>query len=961
MKAFANYPISIFMSCVLLISGYTNGQVSDDQWMKTVSMDVAGFKENKGQVMTTDVRSSPDVLYIYSAKNFNLVLKAKGFSYELIQHKTPPSISEATGLASTEANVSTALNMDEVVTQLERFDATFIGASKDCHLIAANQLPGYANYYTSSETGPVTGVRSFKQITYQNLYPNIDLVFIAPAAYHEILRYQYIVHPGGNTNHIRIRYNTFHKVRVVNNALVIEGSFGFVNEERLFSYQENKSHEIPSTFKLNGNELSFQIKDYDRNNTLIIDPDIVWGTYYGDDFADDNAKEIEIDAEGNILVTGETATTANFTTEGAFQTTFGTGKFDAFIMKWSPEGNRIWVTYYGGNDRECGFGLKTDQQSNVYCTGDTRSAHLYLVNPHQPNFGGIVDVFILKLNKNGLAQWATYYGGADEDHNDGGIYLDNLANVYVCGWTESFENIATPGTHQPDKGMIMDAFLVKFNTDGIRLWSTYYGGDDEDRAHSLALDRDNSIYMSGTTPSLNNIATEGTSQPYCGGALDIFLVKFTTDGQRLWGTYYGGADNEHGREASMDEAGLFYITGYTTSETNISTPDAYQRNWATGYTSEGIKNPDACLAMYDANGILVYGTYLGGIGADYGRALKLEADGSVIIVGSTQSTGLGTNGVYQKLKSVGKDAFIAKFNSNGLLNWFTYVGGNGNDEGEEMAVDSNNNIYITGTTNSTIGIATPGAYEDTLLNNTVDDIMMLKFIDRCYDKYETNNSAKTATPLTVPENNFLQINAQIGVGGDKDFYSFANDASSPAIQIQLSNLPADYNLYLIGTNGKQVAKSILTGMTDEEINYQTIVVGTYKVKVQAANTSIFNDTVCYDLSISLIQPSLRTNENSVEVEDSSSQQFGFENPEIEDTFQVYPNPATTQVFLGFQENTVVVMGVQVFDMLGRLKYERFDLSYSSCVIDVSDWNEGMYLLMLRFDDKKFSQKLLISK
>ena len=63
MKAFANYPISIFMSCVLLISGYTNGQVSDDQWMKTVSMDVAGFKENKGQVMTTDVRSSPDVLY----------------------------------------------------------------------------------------------------------------------------------------------------------------------------------------------------------------------------------------------------------------------------------------------------------------------------------------------------------------------------------------------------------------------------------------------------------------------------------------------------------------------------------------------------------------------------------------------------------------------------------------------------------------------------------------------------------------------------------------------------------------------------------------------------------------------------------------------------------------------------------------------------------------------------------
>lgn len=961
MKAIANYAISIFISGLLLISNSSNGQVSDEQWMKKGSLDVAGFKENKGQILTTDGRISQEVLYIYSAKDFNLALKKKGFSYELTGHKVPPSISEAYGKKLTEPDGTPSRVSGEAATQVERFDATFIGASQNCTLVASVQLPGYANYYTSNETAPVTGVRSFKEITYHNLYPNIDLVFIAPADCTETLRYQYVVRPGGNPNHIRIRYNTFHQVRIVNNTLVIEGSLGFINEARLFAYQEDKKQAIQSSFKLKANELSFQTGNYDCKRILIIDPDIVWGTYYGDDFSDDNAKEIETDAEGNILVTGETASTANFTTEGAFQTTFGAGKYDAFIMKWSPDGNRIWVTYYGGNDRECGFGLKTDDESNVYCTGDTRSIHLYLLNPHQPTFGGIVDVFMLKLDKNGLLQWATYYGGAAEDHNDGGICLDQFENIYVCGWTESFENISTPGSHQPEKGMIMDAFLAKFNSNGTRLWCTYYGGDDEDRAHSLSLDRDNNVYMTGTTPSYNNIATPGTTQPYCGGALDIFLIKFTTDGQRTWGTYYGGADNEHGRESAMDDAGLFYMTGYTTSEYNIATPDAYQRNWATGYTNEGAKNPDACLAMFDANGILVYGTYLGGTGADYGRALKLEPEGSILMVGSTQSTGLGTTGVYQKLKSNGKDAFMAKFSGNGMLVWFTYVGGNGTDEGEEMAVDSYNNIYITGTTNSTLGIATPGAFKDSLSNNTVDDVMILRFFDRCFDKFETNNSAKTATALTIPESNFLQVNAEIGVAGDKDFYAFGNTAGNSAIQIQLSNLPADYNLYLIGTNGKQVAKSVLPGVAEEEILYQTTIVGTYKVKVQAANTAVFNDTVCYDLLISLTQPSLRVGIETDENADTASPHFYFENPEIEDAFQVYPNPATSQVYLESQEYAVTDMGVQVFDMLGRLTFERLSIPCSSLAIDVSGWSEGVYLLLIRHDDKKFAQKLLISR
>ena len=214
---------------------------------------------------------------------------------------------------------------------------------------------------------------------------------------------------------------------------------------------------------------------------------------------------------------------------------------------------------------------------NIYSTGDTRSDHLFMLNAHQPAFGGIVDVFMLKLDKNGMIIWSTFLGGANEDHNDGGIYIDTLDNLFICGWSESNENISTPDAYQPQKGLMMDAFVAKFTTSGERIWSTYYGGDDEDRAHAMAVDRSNNIYVTGTSPSLNNISTPGTQQPECGGALDVFIVKFDGDGRRLWATYYGGLRDEHGRECTFDASGNFAITGYSSSENNISTADAYQR------------------------------------------------------------------------------------------------------------------------------------------------------------------------------------------------------------------------------------------------------------------------------------------------------------------------------------------------------------------------------------------------
>lgn len=930
-------------------------QTIGNEWQSMVSPSSHGFMENKGQFANAGIQQQDKIRYVYSDRNFNLILTDNGFSYELIQDRKSSAVSEATGV---EAAPSDKVSGQDGL-RTERFDVRFIGTSAHCMMTAEGPLPGYANYYNGGNTNPVTGVSSYSTVIYHNLYPEIDLIFMAPGDAKTPLRYQYIVHPGGNIKNIRLQYHMLQRARLTEGVLLFDGSLGFVKEENLFCYQEDKSHPLPASFRLKGNQLSFDVKETDPTRTLIIDPDIVWSTYYGDDFSDDNAKEITLDAEGNILVAGETATKTSFTTEGVFQTLYAGGKYDAFVMKWSPKGERLWVTYYGGNDRDCAFGLQSDDSLSIYCTGDTRSDHLFMLNAHQPTFGGIVDVFMLKLDKNGMIIWSTFLGGANEDHNDGGIYIDTLDNLFICGWSESNENISTPDAYQPQKGLMMDAFVAKFTTSGERIWSTYYGGDDEDRAHAMAVDRSNNIYVTGTSPSLNNISTPGTQQPECGGSLDVFIVKFDGDGRRLWATYYGGLRDEHGRECTFDASGNFAITGYSSSENNISTADAYQRNWATGYTAEGNPNPDIYLATFDENGLLQYGTYLGGTGADYGRALKLEADGSYIIAGSTQSTGLGTTGVYQKNKSTGKDAFISKFSWSGQLEWFTYFGGNGFDDGEEMALDECNHIYITGTVNSTTGIATPGAFKDSLSDNTFDDIMIAKFADKCFDNFEKNNNANSAAPLIIHEDGKLLIDGMIDTVGDKDFYSFSNTSALSAIQLELSNLPADYNLYLIGTNGKQVAKSIIVGLDDEYIYYNTTVVGTYKVKVMAKISSEFNDSICYDLLITLMPPALHSDEDK---------ERDLEMPvpsvwpgTVLPRLSIFPNPASDRIYLNLLNQDDSDPEIYFYDMAGRVICYLRPVDHTLMEVDIAAWEDGMYLVVLKSGQMNYPQKLQISR
>jgi hypothetical protein len=369
---------------------------------------------------------------------------------------------------------------------------------------------------------------------------------------------------------------------------------------------------------------------------------------------------------------------------------------------------RVWGTYFGGEFDDIITATYTDANKNLYVCGYTNSSGFIATSgAFQFNFGSPPysynkDAFLAKFDSSGTRIWGTYYGDSDPQTGDG-LFGDLQGNIYLSGAALGTGTMmATPGAFQTTAG---GGYLSKFSSSGVRIWATQYNGTNI----KCITDKSNNVYIFGKTGSTSGIATSNGHQTSAAGWTDCFIAKFDPNGNRIWGTYYGGASTDNPGSCAIDTNNNLYICGtsQTSSGTAIATSNSYQNINGGSY--------DAFLAKFDSLGTRQWGTYYGGVGFDWGNSCEVDSNGNVYLIGTaSNSTVFPTSNCHQSSFGGGSyDAFIVKFSGSGLRIWSTFYGGDGDDEGIDCSVFKSNIIFCGTTTSTNTAIPSPGGFLST--------------------------------------------------------------------------------------------------------------------------------------------------------------------------------------------------------------------------------------------------------
>lgn len=513
------------------------------------------------------------------------------------------------------------------------------------------------------------------------------------------LEQDFVVHPGGNVADIKVEFKGATSLSINGDgSFMAETPFGSISEAAPYSFQED-GEEVASAFVLSENVLGFTAAS--SVGKLTIDPTVSWSTYLGGYSIFDIFEDIHLSVYNQLYVGGTTFGASNIATAGA----------------------------------------------------------------HQVTLEGPTDAVLKKFNNNGECLWATYYGGESEELFSS-LSCDGAGNVYISGRTLSTMGVATGGSYQSVfNGTIMDAFIAKFDTSGRRVWGTYFGGEGLEDYVKVEV-KDSVFFISGYTTSTSGIASANAHQSTIGDIPagqegDFFLAKFDLDGNKYWSTYYGGP----GLEALMnsiacDNYGNVYLFGATFSESGIATSGAHKST----YVFNGMA--DHFLAKFNSEGVRQWATYYGGtedeLGMVFPRNLACDPFGNVYMAGTTSSlNGIAHSGSHQSSLGGGEDAYLAKFDSNGVVQWGTYYGGIDAEFGASVRMADSYSVYIVGSTNSTTGIVTDDAMQPAYAGGVgYGDAFLAKFDSEggiLYGSYFGGPGADVATAAAVDTTGYVYI------------------------------------------------------------------------------------------------------------------------------------------------------------------------------------------------------------
>jgi len=594
-------------------------------------------------------------------------------------------------------------------------------ADPQATISGVDELPGKANFLLGRDPAMWRkGVPNFAKLMYRQILPGIDLIYYGRNLR---LEYDFRVSPHADPGTIEMLLDSKEwSARVTPSGdLDVASAGGSIEFARPVAYQisaDGSRRPVKASYALNSRGgFGFHLGRYDRSRELVIDPTLVYSTYYGGTYYD-SARGMAIDSQGNAYIVGATSSADLPTTKGSLRQTAPAGLPNSnlatgYLAKFDPTGTQlIYATYIGGSSMSpIGFNyanaVAVDAGFNVYITGSTNSTDFPLMNPVQSICGPYnsvdyftgcsvtpesacantlngaqEDMFVMKLDLTGSTlAYSTYLGGSDDDAGTG-IAVDSAGNAYVVGNTLSITTydscFGCPGA-PPDKYGFPTTPSVQFP----KILNAYL---------PAPVDYDASCNL------------------HKHGFLYSVLTVLDRNGAMVYSTYIGSPATSGVRSdvysMALDNANNVYLGGTTNDPTFPVSAGAVQTQCS---FCDGENSYNAWVAKFDpalknAAG-LIYATFLGGNAHAEADGVAVDPQGNAYVTGYTDAS-KGSNfpttlGSFMPAAPVGalNAAFVAKLNQTGTqLLYSSYLGGPGNTVGNGIAVDATGAALVAGST-----------------------------------------------------------------------------------------------------------------------------------------------------------------------------------------------------------------------------------------------------------------------
>ena len=835
------------------------------------------FIENKGQW-------HEDVYYLHKAPGMDVWITKYGLNLTLYKFKNNENEKKHSFF-----NHEELFFQSNTFVDIHRIIIKFENSNNFCFVEGKNKLEHYHNYFKNNDRKKfATHVSLYREVIVKNIYEGIDIRYYFDNG---IIRYDFIVNPYADISQIKFNVHGDLGIELNQiNQLYINTLFGKLLIKDLKTFQSEKP--IQSQFIKNNDSWQIKVGCYDKSKTLVIDP-IIYSTFIGGSKID-ISKSMVVDSLGNMYIAGFTQSLDYDTTTGVIQN-YLAANYDVFCTKLNPQGSDlIFSTYMGGSRDDISNDICIDKLGNIYLTGESNSPDFVItpgafqttiLDPNNP------DCFITKINSSGDSIiFSTFLGGEKVDKGKK-IITDDLGNVYVAGETNSFQFDVTPGAFQIYGGALythagMDLFITKLNPTGTGLiFSTYLGKPAQEHFADIELDKNNCVYILGSTNAIHFHVTNGAYQTTHSNAayLDAFIFKLNNTGTAcMYSTFFGGKYNDYTTDLEIDDNGDIYILG-TTHSNNLPITSGALNQPVNNYTQIFIAKFDSSLST------LKLCARYGSDQLDYVSSLQVDSNGNMWILGHTMASNYPvTYGAIQSSNLGSYDIFLTQLNPDASrIVYSTFIGGSIVDVASKLIYDKENVFYILGNSYSPNFPLTDNAYQN-FTGGGAYDVVALKVCVSPLNLLTTDDSENQYTCIYSPLQPIIY-------------------EAPDAINISIDGLPSGLDVQVINDS------IIITGVPIEfgNFTYTLTIITSCEILERSGSISIYD---C-----------------SAIIEDENN-----------DLFKIYPNPTNGLLFI----ESSIDDSFELYDVMGRLmdKFEftdltlRLQLNYSSGVYFIRSIN-----------------------